>query len=293
MSATSCGSAFTQAPCGGRIDRGARDEDDGPDPRPLFRAARSLAGRRSPTASDQLLAPARRSPRAAGGGAARTAREDHRRGGVVERRGGNPGRPRRRLDRHARHVAPSRRRRAGRPHHRTTDRRSPRPKDRLEAATLFAQHTAALIDVATALRREQRAAVTDQLTGLLNRRGFEERFQEELRRSARDDAPVSIILCDCDGLKTMNDHPRTRDGRLAPRADRELPANAQAGDGCRRPHRRRRVRPAPARCRHRDRARSGRANPRLDHGGGDRRLSAECVVRSRCLPAAREARRPS
>jgi diguanylate cyclase (GGDEF)-like protein len=78
-------------------------------------------------------------------------------------------------------------------------------QERLEAATLFAQHAAALIDVATALRREQRAAVTDQLTGLLNRRGFEERFQDELQRAARDDVPVSVVLCDCDGLKTMND----------------------------------------------------------------------------------------
>ncbi|MCY7304327.1 MAG: diguanylate cyclase [Thermoleophilia bacterium] len=81
----------------------------------------------------------------------------------------------------------------------------PPSKERLEAATLFAQHTAALIDVAMALRREQRAAVTDQLTGLLNRRGFEERFEEELRRGAHDDLPVSIVLCDCDGLKTVND----------------------------------------------------------------------------------------
>ena len=78
-------------------------------------------------------------------------------------------------------------------------------KERLEAATLFAQHTAALIDVATALRREQRAAVTDQLTGLLNRRGFEERFDEEVRRGGFDDVPVSVVVCDCDGLKTMND----------------------------------------------------------------------------------------
>ena len=81
----------------------------------------------------------------------------------------------------------------------------PPTKERLEAATLFAQHTAALLDVATALRREQRAAVTDQLTGLLNRRGFEERLLEELRRGGRDDAPVSLVLCDCDGLKTVND----------------------------------------------------------------------------------------
>ena len=77
--------------------------------------------------------------------------------------------------------------------------------DRLEAATLFAQHAAALIDVAYALRREQRAAVTDPLTGLLNRRGFEERFHEELQRSARAERAVALILCDCDGLKTMND----------------------------------------------------------------------------------------
>jgi diguanylate cyclase (GGDEF)-like protein len=81
----------------------------------------------------------------------------------------------------------------------------PPTKDHLEAATLFAQHTAALLDVATALRREQRAAVTDQLTGLLNRRGFDERFHEELRRGARDGLPLSVVVCDCDGLKAMND----------------------------------------------------------------------------------------
>ena len=55
------------------------------------------------------------------------------------------------------------------------------------------------------MRREQRAAVTDPLTGLLNRRGFEERFHEEVQRSARAERPVALILCDCDGLKTMND----------------------------------------------------------------------------------------
>lgn len=77
--------------------------------------------------------------------------------------------------------------------------------ERLEAATLFAQHAAALIDVAYALRREQRAAITDPLTGLLNRRGFEERFQEELQRATRDEQPTAVIICDCDGLKTMND----------------------------------------------------------------------------------------
>ena len=74
-----------------------------------------------------------------------------------------------------------------------------------EAATLLAQHTAALIDVAQALRREQRAAVTDGLTGLLNRRGFDERLREELARADRGDGRLAIVLTDCDDLKRIND----------------------------------------------------------------------------------------
>ena len=74
-----------------------------------------------------------------------------------------------------------------------------------EAATLFAPHAAALIDVAQALRREQRAAITDALTGLLNRRGFEQRFQEEIQRAGRADRELAVIIVDCDGLKAIND----------------------------------------------------------------------------------------
>jgi diguanylate cyclase (GGDEF)-like protein len=77
--------------------------------------------------------------------------------------------------------------------------------DHLEAAKLFAQHAGALIDVALALRREQRAAVTDSLTSLLNRRGFDERLREELERSVHTGASVALVMVDCDGLKTMND----------------------------------------------------------------------------------------
>ena len=113
--------------------------------------------------------------------------------------------PRRRIDRLADRAPAPRRRRRPSAFSPGGSQALPPTKDHLEAATLFAQHTAALIDVATALRREQRAAVTDQLTGLLNRRGFDERFHEELRRGGRDDAPVSVVLCDCDGLKTVND----------------------------------------------------------------------------------------
>jgi diguanylate cyclase (GGDEF)-like protein len=77
--------------------------------------------------------------------------------------------------------------------------------ERIEAATLFSQHTAALIDVAQALRREQRAAITDSLTGLLNRRGLEDRLDEELARCRRAGHELSVVMIDCDGLKAVND----------------------------------------------------------------------------------------
>jgi diguanylate cyclase (GGDEF)-like protein len=77
--------------------------------------------------------------------------------------------------------------------------------DQAEAATLLAQQTAALIDVAQALRRERRAAVTDSLTGLLNRRGFDERLREEIGRASRTKRPLTLILADCDDLKRVND----------------------------------------------------------------------------------------
>lgn len=64
---------------------------------------------------------------------------------------------------------------------------------------------AALIDVAQALRREQRAAVTDSLTGLLNRRGFDDRLAEELARADRSGASLALVLVDCDDLKQIND----------------------------------------------------------------------------------------
>jgi diguanylate cyclase (GGDEF)-like protein len=78
-------------------------------------------------------------------------------------------------------------------------------REQVEAATLFAQHTAALIDVGLALRREQRAAVTDSLTGLLNRRGLEDRLTEELARCRRNGHELSLVIMDCDGLKAIND----------------------------------------------------------------------------------------
>ena len=54
-------------------------------------------------------------------------------------------------------------------------------------------------------RRAQHLAITDGLTGLHNRRYFEERLDEETHRSRRYDRPVSIIMIDIDFFKQFND----------------------------------------------------------------------------------------
>jgi diguanylate cyclase (GGDEF)-like protein len=49
------------------------------------------------------------------------------------------------------------------------------------------------------------AARTDPLTGLLNRRGFEEAFDGELERARRADRVLSVIVADLDRFKQVND----------------------------------------------------------------------------------------
>ncbi len=54
----------------------------------------------------------------------------------------------------------------------------------------------------TALARVSRA---DPLTGCLNRRGFEERFDAELSRAARTGRPLGLVTLDLDHFKEIND----------------------------------------------------------------------------------------
>ena len=56
-----------------------------------------------------------------------------------------------------------------------------------------------------ALRRARRDAVTDALTGCLNRRGWEERLDTEERRCARHDLDAVVIAVDLDAFKQLND----------------------------------------------------------------------------------------
>jgi diguanylate cyclase (GGDEF)-like protein len=49
-------------------------------------------------------------------------------------------------------------------------------------------------------------ATTDALTGLANRRAFDERLADEWARARRDGAQLSLLLIDVDHFKKFNDH---------------------------------------------------------------------------------------
>ena len=48
-------------------------------------------------------------------------------------------------------------------------------------------------------------ATTDQLTGLLNRRTFEERIRDELLKARRQATSLSLVMVDLDHFKQVND----------------------------------------------------------------------------------------
>lgn len=54
-------------------------------------------------------------------------------------------------------------------------------------------------------RRLAQQAIRDPLTGLYNRRYMEESLERELLRAKRTDTPVSVVMCDLDHFKDIND----------------------------------------------------------------------------------------
>jgi diguanylate cyclase (GGDEF)-like protein len=78
----------------------------------------------------------------------------------------------------------------------------------LDWLKLFAPYAAAAlekIDLHEKAQRFQLLAITDPLTGLLNRRYLEERFSQEIERSKRYQFPLSFVMLDIDGFKSFND----------------------------------------------------------------------------------------
>ena len=55
------------------------------------------------------------------------------------------------------------------------------------------------------LRRVEAMARTDELTGLANRRAWDEELRRELARAGRGDYPVCVVMLDLDNFKELND----------------------------------------------------------------------------------------
>lgn len=75
----------------------------------------------------------------------------------------------------------------------------------LDTAAVLAAHVAASLDSSVSLQRERRSAATDPLTGILNRRGFEQALDEALAVSHESRSPLSLLVIDCDDFKEIND----------------------------------------------------------------------------------------
>jgi diguanylate cyclase (GGDEF)-like protein len=75
----------------------------------------------------------------------------------------------------------------------------------VETLTLLSEAISAQMAHATLFELAAREGRTDALTGLFNRRAYEERRVVEAARSARYDRPLALCMFDLDGFKAVND----------------------------------------------------------------------------------------
>ena len=66
-------------------------------------------------------------------------------------------------------------------------------------------HNHVIADSYGELRKVERHAMTDALTGLSNRRTMEESFLREINRCETDEKPISLVMIDIDNFKVFND----------------------------------------------------------------------------------------
>jgi len=78
-------------------------------------------------------------------------------------------------------------------------------QERLKLLDILASFAAMAIDNAQLHARTRLMAITDALTGLYNRRYFQQMFSRELNRAIRYGKPLSLIMLDVDDFKKFND----------------------------------------------------------------------------------------
>jgi diguanylate cyclase (GGDEF)-like protein len=77
--------------------------------------------------------------------------------------------------------------------------------DQVETAASLAAQVVVALENARLHRIVERQALVDSLTGLANRRSFEETLRAELARGGRFGEPVCVVLADIDDFKQVND----------------------------------------------------------------------------------------
>ncbi|MEJ2034410.1 MAG: GGDEF domain-containing protein [Deltaproteobacteria bacterium] len=73
------------------------------------------------------------------------------------------------------------------------------------ALSIISHAVAVAINNSKRYRKTFEISIRDELTGLYNRRYFNERLLDEIERGKRYDEPVSLISCDIDFFKEVND----------------------------------------------------------------------------------------
>jgi diguanylate cyclase (GGDEF)-like protein len=85
------------------------------------------------------------------------------------------------------------------------DRPGPFPREDEKRIARFAQLASVAVANAHARERLATQALTDPLTGLANRRAFDQRLAEETDRAVRHERALSLMLVDVDHFKSIND----------------------------------------------------------------------------------------
>lgn len=78
-------------------------------------------------------------------------------------------------------------------------------KNAREMLGVITNHVAVAVENAKMYKKMEEMATTDPLTGLPNRRTFQERLEEMISRAARNHKPLTIVMTDIDKFKSVND----------------------------------------------------------------------------------------
>jgi diguanylate cyclase (GGDEF)-like protein len=75
----------------------------------------------------------------------------------------------------------------------------------LPTVSLFASQVAAALQNANLLTEVGRLAITDELTGIFNRRHFFEMAEQKFAHAQKNNHPLSVLIVDIDHFKQFND----------------------------------------------------------------------------------------